>query len=227
MSERQRLIAGYLRRMRARRNKKTPQTAAGSPDFNVSPHSLVISCFESMPAPELIFNTSQGEILQHHELGALMAPYDSRRCMDPYGALAKLEYAIEDAGVKNLVVLGNTSSKCLSYLVDGTEHPALSGWLEIAHNAMERARYKSRQIDGDALKKEILHQTVLQSVRNLLTYPVVYKAVKRGAITLNAWYYQPEEDLLYAYNPETQEFEKIGLPEEKQCQPCQKQTGIL
>ncbi len=212
MPERQRLIAGYLEQMRIRRNKKYSQKAAAAlSDNKRRTHTLIISCFESCPGPERIFEFNPGEVLVHTEVAALVAPYDSKRSMDPYGLLAKLEYAVNHEKIRNLIVLGNTASKCLDYMMVGVKNEALSGWLEIAHNAIERAYNKHNSLHNQLIRREILHQTVLQSVRNLLTYPVVYQAVKRGELTLNAWYYHPEEDRLYAYNHETEMFEIISL----------------
>jgi carbonic anhydrase len=179
------------------------------PSKKIIPHTLVIGCYECPPSPEQIILPSPGEILQHFEIGALVAPYDSRRSMDPYPLLAKLEYAIEAVKVQHIVVMGNLEAKCLTYLAQGTDYPALADWIEIAHLARERAVRKNGLNNKKDLKKEILQQTVLQSVRNLLTYPIVYKAVKRGELTLNAWYYQPCEDLLFAYNPDTNSYESI------------------
>ncbi|NCC21422.1 MAG: hypothetical protein EOM26_03050 [Alphaproteobacteria bacterium] len=210
MPERQHLIAAYFRRTRARNRADGfskefyPRRDNGSP-----PHSLIISCFESCPTAHCLFGQTAGDVLHLSEIAALVPPYDSHRSFEPYSLLAKLEYAVEVARVRHIVVLGNSASRGLECLLDGTNHAALAGWVEVARLSMERARARFGDDCKEDLRRETLRQTILQSVRNLLTYPCIYKCVKRGQITLNAWYYENGERCLYAYNADEETFRPL------------------
>lgn len=210
MSKRQSLVADCSKGLNWRKKTRYPGKI---PEESTRTHTFVISSFEGSPSAERILGTQPGEILQHYEIGALVAPYDSRRVLDPYAILAKLEYAINAINVHNLLVLGNTGSRSLSYLTEGTPNPALSGWMGIAHNATERAYTQAGSNNTEEIRKEILHQTILQSMRNLLTYPIVYNAVKQGKLCLEAGYYNPAEKMLYLYDERQQAYTKVQLKE--------------
>ncbi len=208
MPERQRLLAAYLSRFR-NKSYAGRQAMNNVPEREYKPHTLLVSCFESNPLAQCLFCLKPGEVLHHNEIAALVPPHESHRTFGPYSLLSKLEYAIEVAGVEHMVVLGNTHSRGMDYLLNGTRHHAIADWMDVALNSLERARKKLGNTSAEELHRETLRQSVLQSVRNLLTYPVVYKSVKRGQITLNAWYYEGSEKMLYAYNADTGKYEPV------------------
>jgi carbonic anhydrase len=210
MLEKQRFLHAYLRLAAAGKRPGGVSKRKPAPsNVRKSPHTLLVSCYETAVSAQHVLRADPYEILHHTEIAALVPPYDSHRLMEPYATLAKFEYAIEIAGVRHFAIMGHTGSEGMQYLLDGKPGAALYGWAEVARMSRERALQKHGGKDSPELSAEILRQSVLQSARNVLSYPCVYNAVKTGRLSVNALYYDDIRGDLYAYDADKQSFETV------------------
>lgn len=207
MPERQRLVSGFRTRLR---NPALPGRRTGGRKREKKSGILLVTSFEPEITPCDLFGDQAVGVLCHNEIAAIIPPYDSTRNFGPYALLAKLEYAISVRKVPHIVVLGHAGCPGIETLVNGTDHAALASWVEVARLAMERARQIAGQAGPEALLRETERQVVVQSLRNLVTYPVVYKAVKDGAVSLNGWFYDGQRQALYEYDPDRHAFRPLG-----------------
>ena len=52
-------------------------------------------------------------------------------------------------------------------------------------------------------------ENVLFALENLRTYPVVAKKLAEGTLHLHGWFFKIADAEMFAYNPETQQFQPI------------------
>ncbi len=171
--------------------------------------AFVIGCIDPQSAPDIVFEAELGQIIYHSELAALVPPYDTDRSFGPYSLLTKLEFAIDIKRIEHVVLIGHSHCTGIDMLVNGTDHAALSAWVEVARTAMKRARQIVGNKCQEALIRETERQATIQSLRNLMTYPVVYQAVKEGRLSLDGWFFSAHEGALYAYDPQDMDFKVL------------------
>ena len=69
------------------------------------PEVMVIGCCDSRVSPEVIFDTSPGEIFVVRNVANLVPPYETGG--EYHGTSAALEFAVQALKVKHIVVLGH------------------------------------------------------------------------------------------------------------------------
>ncbi len=88
-----------------------------------SPHSMIISCFDSRVCPEAIFATNDGHICVHRNMLNQVDTKDT-------SMMASLRFAVESLKVQNIVVLGHSNCNAVAKLKHLEELPSqIASWL--------------------------------------------------------------------------------------------------
>ena len=151
------------------------------------PRAMVISCCDSRVHVTSIFGADQGEFFIHRNIANLVPPFEQDGAR--HGTSAALEYAVTALAVAHVIVLGHSQCGGVQGCIDMCEGRApeleketsfVGRWMDILRPGYERVR----EADGDkatALEKE----SVVVSLRNLMTFPFVQQAVDEGKLTLH------------------------------------------
>ncbi len=170
-----------------------------------SPEYFIISCIDSRSNPGTIFRTAPGTFLAHKSMGALARPYRKGTAL-----AATLEFAVTHNKVREIIVLGHTNCGAVEALINGIEGDEISSFLSFAQTRLQEAkdRQKSCCPDHD-ISRAAEEQIVIDSARNLKTYPSVQQALAEDRITIRPWLFVMEEGNIYEYDETKGQFVNI------------------
>lgn len=170
-----------------------------------TPRYFVISCIDSRSNPGTVFNALPGTFFAHKAMGAIVRPYKHGTAL-----AAALHFALEYNAVDHIIVLGHTQCGAMQALAEKLDDPEIYSFIEVAHNALERA--KKRCTCADTILEATVEETVLESIQNLETYPSVAKALEAGKVTIKPWIFDMQNSHLLEYDPDQQKF--VAIDEE-------------
>lgn len=174
------------------------------------PRAMIITCCDSRVMPMELFGADPGEFFVHRNIANLVPP------VGPSGqhecTMAAVEYAVGVLHVAHLLVMGHSHCGGVKGCLDmcaGTapalDRPdsAVGRWLDVLRPGYAR----TADIAGEAERLAAMeHQSVLVSLENLMTYPVVRAAVEEGRLTLHGIWQDIAEGALHQYDPEQDSF---------------------
>ncbi len=206
-------------------NKKFREThfAQAEQDFEnlvkhgQKPKILFIGCSDSRVVPDLIVDSSPGDMFILRNVGNFVPPYKGDN--DFHGSSAAIEYAVSVLNVKDIIVCGHSHcGACKALYQDLSDDPNLvhvSKWLELGSKAKE---YTLLALGTNASKEQIQTTTEKISIKhqleNLLTYPEIYRKVNEGELDIHGWYYRIEDGSIEYYDGQTCSFQDFNHSKE-------------
>ena len=177
------------------------------------PDILFINCIDPCGNADLVFDGELKDQLVCSQMGAIVAPHDARGSSEMG---ASLSYAIEIQKVSHVIVMGHSHCESLAALIDEEAKPLsryMSSWAKISAKAQQAAKRKTSVAnDSNALNDETERQAVIMSLKNLMEYPLVNKAVDEGRLTVNGWFFDAKNGALFEYEPKTDTFKWLDTP---------------
>lgn len=182
-----------------------------------APHALFITCSDSRVQAELITGSRPGDLFVVKNVGNIVPPTS---VSGPNSTAAAVEFAIESLGVSDIVICGHTQCGAMAALVSGIPHadhqPHLAEWLEQSQAVRDTvARNYPRITDPVDLETLMAEENVLFGLENLKTYGVVQRALEEDTVRLHGWMFQIRLAKLFAFSPESGQFEPLTLPEDQ------------
>lgn len=166
-----------------------------------NPEYFIISCADSRSDPAVIFNSDPGVFFGFKSIGAIVRPYKTGTAL-----AASLQFAIKYLNVKKIILIGHTQCGAIKALHDRTDDPEIASFIDVAHNAMDKAH---TLYDGEN-KEELLRiaekQVVLASTENLKTYPSVAQALAENCMTIESWIFEMHSGNILRYSNKKGEF---------------------
>ena len=152
-----------------------------------SPQIMVIGCCDSRVSPEVIFDARPGELFVVRNVGNLVPPYT------PDGAQravsAALEYAVQVLRVKHIVVLGHgLCGGIRAYAERGaplSPGDFIGKWMDLIKPAADALGEPSKFASHADYLNALEHQSTLNTIGNLLTFPCVKILAERGKLQSN------------------------------------------
>jgi len=179
-----------------------------------SPHTMAIACCDSRVSVESVFDAGPGEFFVHRNIAALVPPHVPGGNLD--GASAAAQYAITVRKVAHVAVLGHSGcggvngchDMCMGLAPELEERSSHVGrWVEILRPGFERVKH----IEDEARRRRTLEkEAVLQSLRNLMTYPFVSGAAQHGELSLHGLWHDIGEGRLEFYDSVSGAFIPVG-----------------
>jgi carbonic anhydrase len=176
------------------------------------PEVLFITCADSRVDPNLVTQSSPGDLFIIRNVGNIVPPHNAIR--DKNSVAAALEFAVLELKVADIIVCGHSNCNAMQMLRRNDaalrEMPHLQEWVQIAEPVK---RIVDRYYHGasDEMKERVTEkENVLMQIRNIETYPFVEKALETGTLKLHGWYYDIGAGKIAAYDPETDAFENIS-----------------
>lgn len=164
------------------------------------PHTLLITCSDSRIDPNLVTQTSPGELFVVRNAGNIVPSYGASATSEA----AAIEFAI-GLGVTNIVVCGHSQCGAMSALgnrLDLDQLPSVKCWLMHAHATQKRIeRFKD---PVDAIK--VVEENVLVQIDNLKTHPSVSAALRNGTVHIFGWIYHFEDGQISVYDKDTDRY---------------------
>jgi carbonic anhydrase len=159
------------------------------------PSIMVIGCVDSRVSPEVIFDAAPGELLVARNVANLVPRYEPPSEEDPshqHGTSAALEFAVRALKVSHIVVLGHAF--CGGIRAFASDAAPLSSsdfigrWMSQIAPAAEAITASPKE-DAELYLRQLEFASVDLSLKNLMTFPFVQKAVEQGDLQLHGAYF--------------------------------------
>jgi carbonic anhydrase len=186
------LMAGY-RRFRAGTWRNERSRFEELSRVGQRPCALVLACSDSRTDPQMVFNAAPGELFVVRNVANLAPPYlpDGQ----PHGTSAAIEFAVRALKVSHIVVMGHAMCGGIKALLDGAPADTsgfIGPWVRLAEPALRRAMATPIAQRQDACE----HDSIRLSLANLLTFPWVEAAVRRGDLKLHGCFFDIRSGIL-------------------------------
>ncbi len=178
------------------------------------PSTLVISCSDIRISPSEIFAVTPGEFFNLSNIGGLVPKFSVDGI---HGILSAIEYAVTVLEVQNILVLGHAKCDSIKMIMSDkfvAEKNGLSEsmkkWLSIATEAREAVKSKMQGKSEEEQQTACEQESIVISLKNLLTYPYIAKRVKEDKLKILGWQFDIENGDVLAFNGATGIFESIS-----------------
>lgn len=182
------LIAGY-RRFRASRYVEAATVFRKLRDGQ-QPATMIIACADSRADPSMIFDAAPGELFVVRNVAALVPPYEETG--GHHGVSAAVEFAVRHLKVRQILVMGHGGcggvAASLAAVETGPVGQFIADWVELAAPARD-AVLADDSIHAHERQEALEHGAVGLSIDNLMTFPFVAEAVRKGELSIDgAWF---------------------------------------
>lgn len=206
----QRLLKGYLSFKKTLTNQ-TIEHYTSLAQQGQSPDIMIIACCDSRVAPELIFNTSPGELFVVRNISNLVPPY----CPDSeyHSTSAALEYGVCILNVKQILILGHEDCGGISSVLCENKDlkkksDFIDKWLSLL-NPLSVPLKNNNNLNLQE-KSIILEQcSLMQSIMNLRSFPWIKKREEEQSLQLNAAWFSIKNRDLWVLNEQQNMFFKV------------------
>lgn len=178
------------------------------------PTNMVISCADIRISPSELFATNPGELYVINNIGGLVPKYETTGV---HGILAAIEYAVTILKVENIIVLGHAKCSGIKTIMSdefvsskNELSESMKTWLSIASEAREAVKKQMSEKTPEEQQVACEHESIIISLRNLMTYPYISKAVKENKIRIFGWYFDIEAGEIMSLNNDTGFFDPIA-----------------
>ncbi|HYG22169.1 MAG TPA: carbonic anhydrase [Verrucomicrobiae bacterium] len=181
-----------------------------------SPHTLFITCADSRVLAELVTQSQPGELFVVKNIGNIVPP--SSVVGTTNSTAAAIEFAVDVLRVNDIVVCGHSKCGAMETLLNPAASlqnmPHLSRWLELAAPVRETLEKNySNLTAADHRSTAAAEENVLFALENLHSYPCVQERLADGSLRLHGWFFKIATAELFAYDPETRQFQPIKPPD--------------
>lgn len=207
------LVEGFKRFHREHFERKDPYYQALVREGQ-HPRVLFLACSDSRVDPAIVFGTEPGDLFIIRNVANIVPPYETNT--GQHGVSAAIEYAVNVLKVEHIIINGHSQCGGIRALCERPadariDSPSLVGrWLALARPAYERARADYPEADLDRLALECEKASILASLDNLMTFPMVKARVEAGKLKLHGWHFDMARGVLQAWNPQSGRFETLS-----------------
>lgn len=202
------LLEGFEKRFLPKAYGDKGALMPGLVEYGQKPDYMIISCADSRSDPGIIFDANPGVFFGFKAVGAIVRPYK------PGTALAaSLQFALQYLKIPNLILVGHTHCGAVKALHDNIEDKELSGFMDVMHDAMDKARAIAcptddgqKHCDEETLLREAERQVLNLSAENLLGYPAVKKAVDENRLNIERLIFDMSEGAILRYDQKSGEY---------------------
>lgn len=162
------------------------------------PSALFIGCSDSRVIPELLTDAAPGELFVVRNVANRVPLHD-----DPDTSVgAAVEYAVEQLGVRDVIVCGHDGCGGVKAAFDGLPgidpSSELAVWLHGLLPAVARAR--ASEPDPGLRLRRAVEENVLDGIANLMSFPSMGPTVHATRVRLHGWVYDLQGATLRVYD---------------------------
>ncbi|MCQ4276464.1 carbonic anhydrase [Stutzerimonas degradans] len=176
--------------------------------FEQQPRAMFITCADSRIIPELITQSSPGDLFVTRNVGNVVPPYGQMLG----GVSTAIEFAVVALGVQHIIICGHSDCGAMKAVLDPASlqrMPTVKAWLSHA----EVARHVVEENCGCANEHTLgilTEENVVAQLDHLRTHPSVAARLASGQLFIHGWVYNIGTSEIRAYDAQTGEFRLIG-----------------
>jgi carbonic anhydrase len=146
-----------------------------------NPIAVVVTCSDSRTAPEILFGKNLGKLFVVRTAGNVVDDV----------ALGSVEYAVQQLGVRLVIVLGHTECGAVKAAVSGANFPPhIASIIRKIHPAVSKAKTETGDLLANAIRENALNMAsqirhdgaIPKKISGLKVVPAVYD-LETGRIT--------------------------------------------
>ncbi len=180
-----------------------------------SPKILLITCSDSRLDPSQLFGCAPGDLFVVRNVANLVPPFDDHP--RHHSTSAALEFAVQHLHVSHIIILGHGHCGGIrSYLstpsladADAQETSFIYNWMEIVREAKDKVLRENQDVSFDQLTFVCEEEALKVSLSNLKTFPWIDSKVKRGDLSLHAWYFDLPSGMMRGLDEDRQAFSDL------------------
>ena len=178
------------------------------------PRLMLISCCDSRVDTTAMFGSEPGDVFVVRNVASLVPPYAVDH--NHHGTSAAVEYAVTALKVAHIMVVGHSScggvkachDMCSGQAPELEQDMSFIGrWMDILRPGFERI--EGRHADPKAQLRELEHEAVRTSLRNLMSFPFVEEAVKGGQLTIHGGWIDIAEGEFHVLSSDGERFAPV------------------
>ena len=212
-----------------RSNQSTPTLLpAGIERYvpDAPPELLLIACTDPVLDAHLLPRFCRRPLLVWRSTGPVVPPYGPE-----HQELAEaLDEVLNRLAVKEIAICGHLPNKALEAIVANQaagEESTNDAFHHYVQSIRPRVQKKHGPLDPDQLIEAITEENIFVQMANLRTYPSVLTGMANGKLRLHSWFFDANEDQLYAHGTTESyflsRFEEFSQPASRalaQMSPC-------
>lgn len=172
--------------------------------YEQKPRAMFITCADSRIIPELITQSSPGDLFVTRNVGNVVPPYGQMNG----GVSSAIEYAVMALDVQHIIVCGHSDCGAMKAVLDpaGLQRmPTVKAWLRHCEVARSLVEQNCSCTAGEALGV-LTEENVVAQLDHLRTHPSVAARLAGGQLSIHGWVYCIETSEILAYDAGTGRF---------------------
>jgi carbonic anhydrase len=169
------------------------------------PRAMFITCADSRIVPELITQSSPGDLFVTRNVGNVVPPYGQMNG----GVSSAIEYAVMALGVHHIIICGHSDCGAMRAVLNPQsleKMPTVKAWLrhaEVARTVVE----DNCQCGTEHENMQVLtRENVIAQLHHLRTHPSVASRLAAGQLYIHGWIYDIETSEISAYDAASDAF---------------------
>lgn len=212
------LIQGY-HRFRAQYFSDSTDSSSAFEDLvrlGQRPKVLMIACSDARVDPAIVMNCQPGELFVIRNVANLVPPYEDDQSY--HGTSAALEFGVCGLGIRHVILFGHTQCGGIQALLEGSatecaQKSFISKWMELANPAHQAVLEYHKESSLDEKTTLCGQYSLINSLKNLQTFPWIAERVENGSLSLHAWNFDLSRGVLEAFDPELNCFRDLNAME--------------
>ena len=163
------------------------------------PRAMFITCADSRIVPELITQSSPGDLFVTRNVGNVVPPYGQMNG----GVSTALEYAILALGVQHVIVCGHSDCGAMRAVLNPgslEKMPTVKAWLRHSEVAKVVVQDNCSCANEAESMKVLTEENVIAQLQHLRTHPSVASKMAAGQLFIHGWIYNIETSEIKAYD---------------------------
>ncbi|AYF90904.1 carbonic anhydrase [Pseudomonas sp. JS3066] len=172
------------------------------------PRAMFITCADSRIVPELITQSSPGDLFVTRNVGNVVPPYGQMNG----GVSTAIEFAVMALGVHHIIICGHSDCGAMKAVLDPQtleRMPTVKAWLRHAEVAKIVVQENCGCANHETLEV-LTEENVVAQLDHLRTHPSVAARLASGQLFIHGWVYDIETSVIKAYDAEQGRFRPIG-----------------
>jgi carbonic anhydrase len=165
------------------------------------PRAMFIACADSRIVPELITQSSPGDLFVTRNVGNVVPPYGQMNG----GVSTAIEYAVIALGVQHIIICGHSDCGAMRAVLNPQtleKMPTVKGWLRHAEVAKTVVEDNCHCADEQESMHILTQENVIAQLQHLRTHPSVASRMASGQLFIHGWVYSIETSDILAYDAE-------------------------
>jgi carbonic anhydrase len=165
------------------------------------PRAMFITCADSRIVPELITQSSPGDLFVTRNVGNVVPPYGPMNG----GVSTAIEYAVLALGVQHIIVCGHSDCGAMRAVLNPDtleKMPTVKAWLRHAEVAKTVVQDNCNCTGEHETMHVLTEENVIAQLQHLRTHPSVASKLASGQLFIHGWVYDIETSEIRAYDAE-------------------------